>query len=144
MGILADSMVAYAQPLLDATDGLIEQMNRALALAQVCWNLALLPGEGRNAALREMQPSLKMEADEFEDFRRTVVVPMIRGTRRCFRGCMLWARQGLHQGDAGRHVLHHEAARVRREVSRDRAQRAMPVAPREEVQEVLRTLNAFS
>ena len=78
MGAIADSIMAYAQPLLDGTDGSIEQMNRALALAQVCWNLALLPEEARNRALREMEPSLKMEAGEFEAFRRTVVVPMIR------------------------------------------------------------------
>jgi uncharacterized protein YecA (UPF0149 family) len=78
MGAMADAMAAYAQPLLDATDGSLEQMNRALALAQVCWNLALLPEEARNKALREMEPSLKMEAGEFEAFRRTLVVPMIR------------------------------------------------------------------
>ena len=78
MGVMAEAMSAYAQPLLDETDGSLEQMNRALAVAQVCWNLALLPEEARNEALREMEPSLKMEAGEFEAFRRTVVVPMIR------------------------------------------------------------------
>jgi len=36
-------MIAYAQPLLDATDGSPEQMQNALSIAQMCWNLALLP-----------------------------------------------------------------------------------------------------
>lgn len=72
MGILAESLAAYAQPLLEGTDGSIEQMNRALALAQVCWNLALLPEEARNEALRELEPSLNMEPGELEAFRRTV------------------------------------------------------------------------
>ena len=78
MGAIAESITAYAQPLLDGTDGSIEQMNRALALAQICWNLALMLEEARNEALQEMRPTLKMEAEEFEAFRRTVVVPMIR------------------------------------------------------------------
>jgi preprotein translocase subunit SecA len=85
MGILAESLSAYAQPLLDATDGSLEQVNRALALAQVCWNLALLPEEARNEALRELEPSLKREAGEIEAFRRTVVVPMIRRHEEMFR-----------------------------------------------------------
>jgi hypothetical protein len=43
MGAIAESITAYAQPLLDETDGSIEQMNHALALGQICWNLALMP-----------------------------------------------------------------------------------------------------
>jgi uncharacterized protein YecA (UPF0149 family) len=78
MGAIAELITAYAQPLLDETDGSIEQMNRALALAQICWNLAIMPEEARDEALREMRPTLNMEANEFEAFRRTVVVPMIR------------------------------------------------------------------
>lgn len=78
MGVIADSIVTYAQPLIDDTDGSMEQMNRALSLAQLCWNLALLPEEARNKELREMQPGLKMEDDEFDAFRRDVLVPMIR------------------------------------------------------------------
>jgi hypothetical protein len=48
MGALADSITAYAQPLLDGTDGSIEDLNRALALGQVCWNLAIMPEELRH------------------------------------------------------------------------------------------------
>ena len=86
MGAIAESITAYAQPLLDETDGSIEQVNHALALGQVCWNLAIMPEEARNEALREMGPSLNMEADEFEAFRRTVIVPMIRRHQEMFPG----------------------------------------------------------
>ena len=57
MGVMADSIVAYAQPLLDETDGSIDAMQRAMDLAQVCWNLALLPEEERDAQIAEMRPA---------------------------------------------------------------------------------------
>jgi hypothetical protein len=78
MGAMADAIAAYAQPLLDQTDGSLDQANRAFALATLCWNLALLPAAGRDAALGEMRPTLKMDDNEFEEFRRSVVGPMIR------------------------------------------------------------------
>jgi len=84
MGIIAESIMAYAQPLLDGTDGSLEQMNRALTLAQICWNLAIMPEEARDKALLEMRPALKMEPDEFEAFQRTLVVPMIRRHKEMF------------------------------------------------------------
>ncbi len=77
MGAIAEAVAAYAQPLLDQTDGSLEQMNIALALGQTCWNLALLPEEERNEALGKMRPAMKMEDDEFEEFRRSVLSPMI-------------------------------------------------------------------
>jgi len=78
MGAIAEAIVDYAQPLLDQTDGSAEQIEKAFTLAQLCWNLALLPEEGRDEAVAEMQPSLKMDDDEFDEFRRSVIVPMIR------------------------------------------------------------------
>ena len=78
MGIIAESIVAYAQPLLDETDGSIEDMERALSFAQLCWNLALLPEEEREESLDEMRQSFEMDDAEFEDFRQSVVLPMIR------------------------------------------------------------------
>ncbi len=78
MGIMADSMVAYAQPLLDETDGSMDQMNNAFATAQMCWNLALLPDEDREESLAEMRPGLKMDDAEFANFQQSVIVPMIR------------------------------------------------------------------
>lgn len=84
MGAIAESIVAYAQPLIDETDGSIEEMQRALTLAQFCWNLAIMPEGLRNEALRDMQTSLKMGADEFEAFQRMVVVPMIQRHKEMF------------------------------------------------------------
>ena len=43
MGAIADAFAAYAQPLFEKTDGSESTMNRAMAVAQMCWNLALLP-----------------------------------------------------------------------------------------------------
>lgn len=78
MGAIAEAMVAYAQPLLDETDGSLEQMNKAFAIAQLCWNLALCPKEEREDLLSKMRPTLKMDDDEFEQFRHRVILPMIR------------------------------------------------------------------
>jgi hypothetical protein len=78
MGAIADAIATYAKPLLDQTDGSPEQLNKAFALAQLCWNLAILPEEGRDGALAEMRLNLKMSDDEFEAFRCSIVVPMIR------------------------------------------------------------------
>jgi len=86
MGAIAEAVVDYAQPLLDQTDGSVEQIEKAFALAQVCWNLALLPEEGRDEAVAKMQPTLKMDDDEFDEFRRCVIVPMIRRHQEMFPG----------------------------------------------------------
>jgi hypothetical protein len=84
MGAIADAVVAYMQPLLDSTDGSLDQVNRAASLGQLCWNLALLPAEACDESLAEMRAGLKMDDDEFEEFRRSVVIPMIRRHREMF------------------------------------------------------------
>lgn len=78
MGGIADAIVAYAQPLFDQTDGSIDQMNRAMAIAQVCWNLALMPEDERDAALDTMKPALKMTDEELAEFRQHIFLPMIQ------------------------------------------------------------------
>jgi hypothetical protein len=77
MGAIAEAITAYAQPLLDQTDGSVDQLNNAFAIGQLCWNLALLPEEERDEALGRMRPTLKMEDNEFAAFRLSVIVPMI-------------------------------------------------------------------
>ena len=84
MGAIAEAITAYAQPLLDETDGSIEQMNKALAISQLCWNLALLPDDSQDETLSEMRPKLGMDDDEFDAFRQSVVVPMIRRHQEMF------------------------------------------------------------
>ncbi len=70
--------MAYAQPLFEETDGSIEQMNKAMAIGQLCWNLALLPENERDRMLGEMRPGLHMDDVEFDEFRRSIIDPMIR------------------------------------------------------------------
>lgn len=78
MGAIAEAFVAYAQPLLDQTDGSREQLNKAFAMSQLCYNLALLPEEKRDTRLSEMQKDLQMNDEEFDAFRSSIVIPMIR------------------------------------------------------------------
>jgi len=77
MGVMAESMVAYAQPLFDETDGSCDQMQRAFSIAQMCWNLALLPETEQEEMLAEMRAALKLDDAAFADFRETVIAPMI-------------------------------------------------------------------
>ena len=78
MGAIADGIMAYGRPLIDATDGSIEQLNKAMALIQLCYNLALTPEDKRETVLLEMQSSLHLTVEEFDEFRNSVVIPMIR------------------------------------------------------------------
>ncbi len=78
MGAMAEAVVAYAKPLLDQTDGTPDRVNTALMLAQLCWNLALMPEQERDETIASMRPTLKLGDGEFEAFQRSVVAPMIR------------------------------------------------------------------
>jgi hypothetical protein len=77
MGVLGDAIGAYIQPLIDQTDGSPEQLQHALSLGQLCYNTALLPADQREEMFAEFRSSLGMDDDEFDDFRRTVLEPMI-------------------------------------------------------------------
>ena len=84
MQAIADAMSRFAQPLIDATDGSPEQLQRALTLSQMFWNLALTPEGKRDEFLANMQPVLKMDDGEFQEFKRTVATPMIRRHQEMF------------------------------------------------------------
>jgi SEC-C motif len=84
MGAMANALVAYAQPLLNQTDGSEEDLNKAFAISTICYNLALLPEDARERTLSEMRPKLTMDEAEFDDFRRSVVDPMIRRHQQMF------------------------------------------------------------
>ena len=86
MGIIADSFANYAQPLFDETDGSIDKMNRAMTIAQMCWNLAILPEDRREAAIDEMNPALKMTDEVFAEFRQKFILPMIHRHHEMFPG----------------------------------------------------------
>jgi uncharacterized protein YecA (UPF0149 family) len=78
MGAIAEALVAYAKPLVDQTDGSMEQLNKAFAISQLCFNLALSPEDSRIKTLSELQSRLEMDDEEFDEFRNSVIAPMIR------------------------------------------------------------------
>jgi hypothetical protein len=77
MGAMADAMLAYAQPLLDETDGSPEAMKKAFDLAMLCWVMALSPESQREEGIAELRKGMAIDDSEFADFRKTVIEPMI-------------------------------------------------------------------
>ena len=57
-----------------------------MSIAQMCWNLALLPEDQREAAIAEIKPALKMTDEEFADFRQNLILPMIHRHHEMFPG----------------------------------------------------------
>jgi hypothetical protein len=84
MGAIADAFVAYTQPLLDQTDGSQAELSKAFAIGQFCYNLALASEEHRETALSEMRAALKMDDADFDEFQRSIVVPMIERHEQMF------------------------------------------------------------
>lgn len=104
MGAIADAVAAFMQPLIDQTDGSEEQLEKALAIGQLCFNIAQLPDDEREDAICEFQSRLGMDDEEFDDVRRTVLDPMITRHEDMFpmmhgrepvfaRGPSLWSEQ---------------------------------------------------
>ncbi len=84
MGAIAEAIVAYAQPLIDQTDGSVEEIEKAFALSTLCYNLALLPDDMQEQQIRDLQPSVDMDDEEFAEFRSSVIDPMIRRHQEMF------------------------------------------------------------
>ena len=78
MGAIGEAFAAYAQPLLDQTDGSEEQAKKAFALSQFCFNVALVPEGSRESAISELKLSLGMDDEDFDEFRRSIVDPIIQ------------------------------------------------------------------
>ena len=92
MGAIADAIMAYARPLVDATDGSMEQLNRALTISQACWNLSLLPKDQRQSSMKSLAEALSLGDAEFQDFQSSTLEPMIRRHEEMF--------PKLHQRDS--------------------------------------------
>jgi uncharacterized protein YecA (UPF0149 family) len=86
MGAIAEAIVAYAQPLIDATDGSMEQVNRALAISQACWNIAILPEQKRQSCMDSIGQALSVEDAELDEFQHSILEPMIRRHEQMFPG----------------------------------------------------------
>lgn len=84
MGAMAEAFVAYAQPLIDATDGSEEQMSKALAMGQLCYNLGLLPEDGQAQMLNQMKDTFQMDEEEFKNFLCTIIGPMLQRHQEMF------------------------------------------------------------
>lgn len=95
MGAIAEAIVAYAQPLIDQTDGSIEQLNKALATSQLCYNLALLTEDEQQKHISELKGKLSLDEEEFESFRDTLIMPMIRRHHQMFPRFREWIASGL-------------------------------------------------
>jgi uncharacterized protein YecA (UPF0149 family) len=54
------------------------------AISQICYNLALLPDVEREKTLSEVRSKLEMSREEFDDFQRSLLVPMIQRHREMF------------------------------------------------------------
>ncbi|QVL30697.1 hypothetical protein KIH39_17795 [Telmatocola sphagniphila] len=78
MGAIAEGIVAYAKPLLDQTDGSPEQIEKAFAIAQLCYNLAIFPEDSWEKTLSDVQKSFAMNDEEFDAFKKSVIMPMIQ------------------------------------------------------------------
>lgn len=99
MGAIADAIFEYARPLIDDTDGSLEELNKALELSQACWNLAILPEEDRQAGLENMRRECPFTAAEFADFERSLLQPMIRRHEEMFPGLHRRQRFATPDGD---------------------------------------------
>lgn len=123
MGAIAEAMAAFAQPLIDQTDGSAEQMHKAFAISQLCWNIALLPEEEWDQCIDELQATFHMDDDEFDEFRNSMVLPMIRRHREMFP----FYRQRLSAPRSRVGITMHDHSRI--ETPADRDTEADPYGP---------------
>jgi hypothetical protein len=84
LGELGAALGAFARPLVDRTDGSPKQVQRALRIAMLCWNMALMPAAEQDEFLEDVGGTLRMGEEEFSAFRRDVIDPMIRRHREMF------------------------------------------------------------
>lgn len=84
MEAFAEAIVAYAQPLIDQTDGSVEQVEKAFALSQFCHNTALMPINMQEEMIRELQLSVGLDDEEFSVLRSSIIEPMIRRHQEMF------------------------------------------------------------
>ncbi len=78
MGAIAEALVAYAQPLIDQTDGSVEDMDRALSLSSLCFTLAQVPEGSRDEFISKVRFEFDKDDEEFEEFKSSIILPMIR------------------------------------------------------------------
>ncbi len=68
-----------------------------MRLSQVCYNLALFPEESRQKTLSELQQSLEMDDEEFGEFRRELIDPMVLRHQAMFPNMALGIPEALRR-----------------------------------------------
>jgi hypothetical protein len=104
MGLFAEAIAAYAQPLLNDTDGSLEEMQRAMTFSQLCWNISVAPHDQRGKVLDDLRSGLGMAVAEFEEFRQSVIEPMIRRHEEMFPAMHAGRRLDAMGADLGLHA----------------------------------------
>jgi hypothetical protein len=104
MGLFAEAIAAYAQPLLNDTDGSLEEMQRALTFSQLCWNISVAPHDKRGKVIDDLRSTLGMAVAEFEEFRQSVIEPMIRQHEEMFPAMHAGRRLDAMGADLGLHA----------------------------------------
>ena len=95
----ADAMVAYAKPLLDATDGSEAKLNEAMTLAMTCWNLAVTPEGERDAFFESIRSQFDMDPEAFAVFRSNTLEPLVRRHHEMFPEMRARAGRALDSGE---------------------------------------------
>ncbi len=74
-------MAEFVQPLLDATDGSVEAMNKIFHLGTLCWNIALLPTQRREDTIVEAAAKCTGTKEDKDAFRSMIEVMVARHER---------------------------------------------------------------
>jgi hypothetical protein len=77
MGAIGGALLEYMRPLTDAMDGSPEELEKALALGQFCFNLGLMDEDSRSESFEQMQDSIGLSDEEFADFYANLILPML-------------------------------------------------------------------
>ena len=77
MGVFADAISAYAQPLLEQSDGSREGLQKALNLSALCYNIGTRPEPERAKLISQLKDDLGMSEEDLEELRSSVIQPML-------------------------------------------------------------------
>ena len=77
MGAIAEALMEYMRPLTDATDGSPEELEKALALGQLCFNLGQMDQDSRSDHLEKLRESMGLSVEEYADFYVNLFLPMM-------------------------------------------------------------------
>lgn len=78
MGAIAEALMEYMRPLTEAMNGSHEELEKALALGQLCFNLGQMESdEVRAECLEKLHVSMGISDEEFAEFYAGVILPML-------------------------------------------------------------------